>query len=1432
MNVQSSRSHAIFTLHIKQHRLVRDESLAADDGKDADSTVSSVTEFETLTAKFHFVDLAGSERLKRTGATGDRAKEGISINCGLLALGNVISALGDKAKKGSHVPYRDSKLTRLLQDSLGGNSRTLMIACISPSDRDFMETLNTLKYANRARNIKNKVIANQDKASRQIASLRAEIQALQQELAEYKTGKRTVDAEGQESINDMYTENTMLQTENEKLRQRLKVLSEAIESLKADNAQLLAEAATFSLMGPNGEVSNEDVVNQIKKYLQEIEDLKAKLAESEATVEQLKRRNLRSPHSPIRPSSVNSMSLSLMSSMTSSMGGFEAPVSPEALTSSLLDVARREVKKMKKIRNRSESQTSSHGSDKENQSIGNKHNGHVHESSDLPENVEMQEKSDDNEDETSLLDEEDDEEDTEESDSGSESRDSDNIHEDLAELTCEISIKQRLIEELEASQKKLHAMKMQYEEKVLQLQIRIKETEVERDTVLSNIGQIESTTTEKTKKITAEYEKKLSNLQSELKKMQAAKKEHAKLVKNQSHYEKQLRTLQHELAEMKKTKVKLMKQVKEEADRNKQTEARRNREVGQMKREQLRNENIIKNLEREKQQKELILRRKQEEVEALRKRQKPMSNRAAGRVAKYDKPVTEPEAPLSSMRRHRRVEFSPKAAKNKWERLEKYMNAVITKKQTVSLMERDMNIWLKQRDKTIKKMEHYQKKRKDLADGLKDDETVRELDDIIQGLQQQVAFAQDNINECQMGIMQVEESKDEAESLDTGQFFNCCSLEEARYLLEHCLQMSTDRGLQLATKEAECRELLAKLHQTELNNTLQQDLLRHMMQDNVCIETDDLMTYSDADDIESESSSSSSPADSMFESNGSALHPPHFTGIIPTSDAHSSAAAIAARKEKARRKTATPEDLLYAGNTEACKPLLPVLETPEEEKRNKPGIIDAQDDDGTPVKQKGAGDEGLELQDKLLMPPPKALPKPTANRTVSTLPIPSPTIKRRELRRSPSSPEASPVMQRKNTPSNITDRQGGQSSSLDTSSDTTPPSSPPMLRRSGRSSDDNVFSRLSGNSQTFSHNSNRGNIVTTNSIKNVGSKSPFLTCTHIAEGHTKAVLSVDATDDRIFTGSKDRTAKVWDLASGKEVQSLAGHPNTVLRVKYCPISRLIFTVSQSAVRVWDVRVSPASCLRTLSSSGLTTAGTTSSVSNRQVESAYREHNISDVALNAEGTTLYCAAGSVVQIWDLRRYGQMGRLSGHQAQVMVLAVERDGGASGNDLVISGSKDHYIKVFEVMKDAAGILSPKYNLDPPHYDGIQSMAIQGHILFSGSRDTCIKKWDLASQQLQQSVNSAHKDWVCALEFLPDSSVLLSGCRGGVLKAWAVDTFSQLAEIRAHASPINAIATNSSKIFTASNDHTVGIWRQRSSQDLSDSSDIGDDHLSTSPQ
>ncbi|XP_013597775.1 PREDICTED: kinesin-like protein FRA1 isoform X1 [Brassica oleracea var. oleracea] len=176
MNNQSSRSHAIFTISVEQMRKINNNT---------DSSENGSLKEEYLCAKLHLVDLAGSERAKRTGSDGMRFKEGVHINKGLLALGNVISALGDekKRKDGAHVPYRDSKLTRLLQDSLGGNSRTVMIACISPADINAEETLNTLKYANRARNIRNKPVVNRDPVSSEMLKMRQQLEYLQAELS-------------------------------------------------------------------------------------------------------------------------------------------------------------------------------------------------------------------------------------------------------------------------------------------------------------------------------------------------------------------------------------------------------------------------------------------------------------------------------------------------------------------------------------------------------------------------------------------------------------------------------------------------------------------------------------------------------------------------------------------------------------------------------------------------------------------------------------------------------------------------------------------------------------------------------------------------------------------------------------------------------------------------------------------------------------------------------------------------------------------------------------------------------------------------------------------------------------------------------------------------------------------------------------------------
>ncbi|GAA6047599.1 hypothetical protein JCM3770_001583 [Rhodotorula araucariae] len=157
------------------------------------SAASSADEGEgtwtVITSKLHLVDLAGSERMKRTAAAGDRAKEGIAINAGLSALGNVISALGDPSKKATHIPYRDSKLTRLLQDSLGGNARTMMVACVSPAEFNLNETLNTLRYANRARNIKNRAEVNEvEQGWEDVEYLQRTITKLRGELAGIRAG--------------------------------------------------------------------------------------------------------------------------------------------------------------------------------------------------------------------------------------------------------------------------------------------------------------------------------------------------------------------------------------------------------------------------------------------------------------------------------------------------------------------------------------------------------------------------------------------------------------------------------------------------------------------------------------------------------------------------------------------------------------------------------------------------------------------------------------------------------------------------------------------------------------------------------------------------------------------------------------------------------------------------------------------------------------------------------------------------------------------------------------------------------------------------------------------------------------------------------------------------------------------------------------------
>lgn len=237
MNDTSSRSHAVFTIMLKQihHDMETDETTER-------------------SSRIRLVDLAGSERAKSTEATGARLREGSNINKSLTTLGRVIAALADpkalrSGKRKDVVPYRDSILTWLLKDSLGGNSKTAMIACIAPSDYD--ETLSTLRYADQAKRIRTRAVVNQDQISTaerdaQIAAMAEEIRLLQlsvsdsrqkeknaqqaeERLEEYQNRVATMQRMMEERSMVAESKIKKLQTENEALKLHLKL---AIESLK------------------------------------------------------------------------------------------------------------------------------------------------------------------------------------------------------------------------------------------------------------------------------------------------------------------------------------------------------------------------------------------------------------------------------------------------------------------------------------------------------------------------------------------------------------------------------------------------------------------------------------------------------------------------------------------------------------------------------------------------------------------------------------------------------------------------------------------------------------------------------------------------------------------------------------------------------------------------------------------------------------------------------------------------------------------------------------------------------------------------------------------------------------------------------------------------------------------------------------------------
>ncbi|KAL0432658.1 UNVERIFIED_CONTAM: Kinesin-like protein KIN-4C [Sesamum latifolium] len=547
MNSQSSRSHAIFTISMEQRRI--SNNLAGDEVGD-----------DVLHAKLHLVDLAGSERAKRTGADGTRLQEGIHINKGLLALGNVISALGDekKRKEGGHVPYRDSKLTRILQariyfgllitsnqgqdkilDSLGGNSKTIMIACVSPADTNAEETLNTLKYANRARNIQNKAIINRDPMTAQMQRMRSQIEQLQAELLYFRGDSNAPS----EEIKILKHKISLLEASKMELQEALQECRISYEHLtqRAIDAQVERDRLIMKIeSAQNGKPWDETDTKSdkdfdiVKSYITKIQELESELIRIRNS-NRLRRENS-DDYLDSEDDGSHSRNLYIMDSdvKTVETDGVVEDVEKELEHSSLQEKLDKELKELDK-----------------------------------------------------------------------------KLEQKEAEMKRFASVDTSVL-------------KQHYEKKVQDLELEKSALQKEIEALKRNLANISSNTDDSAQKLKEEYLQKLNVLETQVAELKKKQDAQAQLLRQKQKSDEAARRLQDEIQRIKTQKVQLQQKIKQESEQFRLWKASREKEVLQLKKEGRRNEYEMHKLLALNQRQKLVLQRKTEEAAMATKRLKEL----------------------------------------------------------------------------------------------------------------------------------------------------------------------------------------------------------------------------------------------------------------------------------------------------------------------------------------------------------------------------------------------------------------------------------------------------------------------------------------------------------------------------------------------------------------------------------------------------------------------------------------------------------------------------------------------------------------------------------------------------------------------------------------------------------------------------------------
>ncbi|CAF3880064.1 unnamed protein product [Rotaria magnacalcarata] len=549
MNSVSSRSHAIFTVNLQFERAIASISKP-------DTNIR-----QHIRAKIHFVDLAGSESLKRTGATGQRAKEGISINSGLLVLGNVISILGDPMKKGAHVPYRDSKLTRLLQDSLGGNSRTLMIACISPVDRDFSETKSTLNYAQRARNIRNRVKVNQDKHSRQIVQLQMEIERL----------RVLVDKnEHLSSVEFEQTSNNALNQELERIRSYIYTIQRSINETSAVSQTLKYDLETVRDYQRMNDTKF-DFDQTLNQCFSKSDEIQCRLSRMNDISNVLRKRspvsNRRKSRLSIRSFSIDQSQLHEFNQNTVTSDELQPCIEDIRLE---IDRLRREEQLLRdngSVKSTPVGFSTIPGSPQEPHEIHKKRKiEHLYSLSTNPSSDPIDNRSnmptiEEQENITNSEDDDDDDDDEQVPPAVNDDAQTDTQEEKLLIITTEINAKQKCLEILENAHKRSEHTCQRYEERIKVLSGRIQNAEDEKLVAVAKLNTVgrDQQNVEELKLARRNYEEKIRRLEIENNQLSTLRAQYSICLKDGEYYKKESTKHTHELQDLRRIKVHLLR---------------------------------------------------------------------------------------------------------------------------------------------------------------------------------------------------------------------------------------------------------------------------------------------------------------------------------------------------------------------------------------------------------------------------------------------------------------------------------------------------------------------------------------------------------------------------------------------------------------------------------------------------------------------------------------------------------------------------------------------------------------------------------------------------------------------------------------------------------------------------------------------------------